>query len=457
MSANAYASYFRPADPQLRALRMEQLVQAARHTVAVGPGFLFVIAVVALFNMIWAPAWLCTIWALCIYAARFFTLRWAQHIVAHASHTEELERFALRLIFGSVCVISMVGAGSILMWAPGEAANHLFWGLVCGCGAIMVAAQASPFLPHGATALIYVLFFSAAAISEGTLEYAGIGLTALCCGVLVWGILKSLNTLSTRTILLARDKDELVDKLMQASQAKSDFLANMSHELRTSLNAIIGFSDVMRSETFGPLGAKPYQEYAGDIHLSGQHLLSLINDILDLSKIEAGKFELRDEAVDLHDLARDATRLMALRAEQGGVALAADTQPGLTMRGDERALKQCIVNLLTNAVKFTPAGGQVRIAAAYGADGLTVSISDTGCGVHPDDLATVFESFGQGRHNSAAKERGTGLGLPIVRGLIRAHGGEVAMTSTLGQGTTVSLFVPASRLIARPAAAEAAA
>lgn len=455
MFARFYESYFDPADPQLRRLRMQQLALGAQNTVAIGPGFAGIVAATAIFNAFWSPLWLCAVWAFSIYLSRAISASWARHILAHSHEIEHFRRFALRLVLGTACTITLVASGCVLLWVPGVPANHLFWGLICGTGAILVAAQAAPFLPHGTTALIYVIVFALAAISEGSLEYLALGATALSCGVFVWGILKSLNALSTKTLLLAREKDALVEQLTQASQAKSEFLASMSHELRTPLNAVIGFSDVMRQETFGPLGAKVYNEYAGDIHMSGQHLLSLINDILDLSKIEAGKFELREEIVDLHDLARDAARLTGLRAEEGGVVLRIDTAAGLILRGDERALKQCIVNLLTNAMKFTPRGGEVSLRAAQDANGFTLTVADTGCGIHAEDLDRVFETFSQARHGAPIQERGTGLGLPIVRGLIRAHGGEAAIASTPGQGTVVTLTIPASRAApaARPAAA----
>jgi signal transduction histidine kinase len=158
----------------------------------------------------------------------------------------------------------------------------------------------------------------------------------------------------------------------------------------------------------------------------------------------------------LHDLARDAARLTAPKAEAAGVAVHVDTRSGLTLRGDERALKQCLVNLLTNAIKFTPKGGEVRAAAERDADGLRVTVADTGCGIHPDDLERVFDSFVQSRNQACAHDRGTGLGLPIVRGLVRAHGGEVSLASELGRGTTVTVRLPASRLAASRADCAAA-
>jgi signal transduction histidine kinase len=240
---------------------------------------------------------------------------------------------------------------------------------------------------------------------------------------------------------------------IQASEAKSQFLANMSHELRTPLNAILGFSDLMHQEIRGPLGHSSYKGYAQDIHRSGAHLLSLINDILDLSKIEAGRFELHESVFNPHRAFQTAFKLLELRAAQAGVTLHNQVSPHIDLQGDERAMQQIALNLLTNAVKFTPSGGSVHAQSFLDADWLTLKIVDNGKGIAPDDLERVFENFGQGRHDHAVKDRGTGLGLPIVRGLIEAHGGDVRIKSQVGRGTAVVIRLPAQRV--RPAAAAA--
>jgi signal transduction histidine kinase len=195
-------------------------------------------------------------------------------------------------------------------------------------------------------------------------------------------------------------------------------------------------------------------EYAGLIHASGQHLLSLINDILDLAKIEAGSFQLVEQPIRLADLARECIRLMELRANAGGCTLGEATEPGLpALRADHRALKQIFLNLLSNAIKFTPPGGSVTAFARHLADGrISFGVTDTGVGIAPEDQAKVFEKFGQGRHDFKPAERGTGLGLSVVRALVEMHGGEVLLASALGTGTTVTVIFPLCRVTAEVAA-----
>jgi two-component system cell cycle sensor histidine kinase PleC len=257
------------------------------------------------------------------------------------------------------------------------------------------------------------------------------------------------NELEANKCALERARAEAVN----ASEAKSQFLANMSHELRTPLNAILGFSDLIRLEIRGPVGAPAYKGYADDIHRSGAHLLSLINDILDLSKIEAGKFELHESGFGLAGAFDAAFRLLSLKAYEGQIALVNQVDPKLCVAADERAFNQIAVNLTSNALKFTPPGGTVTVQSFADADGITLKFIDTGRGIRPEDIEAVFESFGQGRHDHAVKDRGTGLGLPIVRGLMRAHGGDAWIDSVVGRGTTVFLRLPASRLLPAQAAA----
>jgi two-component system cell cycle sensor histidine kinase PleC len=224
----------------------------------------------------------------------------------------------------------------------------------------------------------------------------------------------------------------------------------MSHELRTPLNAILGFSEVMKDEAFGNLGSRQYVDYAGHIHDSGQHLLGLINDVLDLSRIEAGRFAIRSEEIDLRVAIGNAQAMFELPVRQAGVNLKTDLDPNLPLLlADDRGLRQVLLNLISNAVKFTPAGGTVTIFARRAAGGgMELGVTDTGAGIDPVDVATVFEAFGQGRHDITARDKGTGLGLPIVRGLVEAHGGKVRLESVLGKGTTVVCTFPRERLSA---------
>ncbi len=241
-----------------------------------------------------------------------------------------------------------------------------------------------------------------------------------------------------------------------ADRAKTEFLANTSHELRTPLNAIIGFSEMIRSHTFGPVGNPKYVEYAKDIHESGKHLLALINDILDLSKVEAGKLELSEEAIDLVRLLGDCATLVCQRIDAGGLRLEHDLPPGLPLiRGDARHVKQILLNLLSNAIKFTRPGGRITLAAsADGAAGLTITVADTGIGIAAGDIAKALAPFGQVETPMSRDFDGTGLGLPLSRALIEAHGGSLRLASELDRGTVVSLTFPADRLVARKAVDE---
>jgi two-component system cell cycle sensor histidine kinase PleC len=234
---------------------------------------------------------------------------------------------------------------------------------------------------------------------------------------------------------------------VSANETKSRFLANMSHELRTPLNAILGYSEIIHTRMFGDQAAR-YAEYAADIHTSGRHLLELIDDILDLSKIEAGKLELLNAPLDLNAQIASALRLLEARAQAKSIRLVFDPDAPLAIMADERAIHQILVNLLTNAVKFTPDGGSVTIEAYCARGGpIVVTIEDTGIGISPDDMAHVFESFGQGRHDIATRERGTGLGLPIVKGLVEAHGGTFEIESTVDVGTRAIVSFPPERVL----------
>ena len=257
------------------------------------------------------------------------------------------------------------------------------------------------------------------------------------------------DALMAELVMAKLESDRGRERAEAASIAKSQFLANMSHELRTPLNAILGFSELIASRIF-PKDPERNYEYADLIHSSGKHLLALINDILDLAKIEAGRWKLEDRELDLHILARDALQLVTWRARDNEVTLVNAIAPDLALVwGDERALKQILLNLLSNAVKFTPPNGRITAFATAGAEGLTFGVADTGVGIAPEDQPRVFDSFGQGKHDIAVADKGTGLGLAIVKGLVEAHGGHISLESELGRGTRVTVQLPAHRLRSR--------
>jgi signal transduction histidine kinase len=239
--------------------------------------------------------------------------------------------------------------------------------------------------------------------------------------------------------------NEIQDKSQQlaaASRHKSEFLANMSHELRTPLNAIIGFSDVLAQRMFGEINPKQ-GEYVDDIRSSGQHLLSLINDILDLSKVEAGRMELELSRFSLSEALQAVVLMVRERAAGRGIALTSDIGPDIDLvEADERKIKQVVLNLLTNAVKFTPANGRVELSATHGRDGVVVAIRDTGVGIAPADQARVFEEFAQARSGATREQEGTGLGLTLSRKFVELHGGRIWVESEVGKGSTFRFTLP---------------
>lgn len=237
-------------------------------------------------------------------------------------------------------------------------------------------------------------------------------------------------------------------ELQQANRVKSQFLANMSHELRTPLNAIIGFSEIIGDEFLGPVGVRQYREYAKDIHTSGQHLLSIINDVLDLSKLDADRLELDDDELDVGHLIQGARRFVAQRAHDAGVTLSITLAPDFpTLIADEVRLKQILLNLLSNAVKFTPRGGTITVTGArLQSGGAAIAVADTGIGMSAAEIALAMTPFRQVENALTRKYEGTGLGLPIAEGLMRLHGGQITIDSSPGAGTTVSVIFPPERV-----------
>ncbi|MEJ6781398.1 PAS domain-containing sensor histidine kinase [Aminobacter sp. Piv2-1] len=252
---------------------------------------------------------------------------------------------------------------------------------------------------------------------------------------------------SNELVDLNRKYMKETERAEAANRAKSEFLANMSHELRTPLNAVIGFSELMEGKLFGPLGSPRYDEYARDINSSGKHLLGVINDILDMSKIEAGQFSIDREEIDLCPLIRETVRVVSLQAAQKAITLDTQIAEQMTLFADRRAIKQIAINLLSNAVKFTGEGGRITVRARNATGALTLSIEDSGCGIPKHALAKLGRPFEQVQNQFSKNHEGSGLGLAISRSLAELHGGALKIRSTEGVGTIVAVRIPVRRVL----------
>ena len=314
-----------------------------------------------------------------------------------------------------------------------------------------------------ASTLPIALCMAAVHLLDPTFLNIIIAISTLTAEILFLYLTSHLYEQNARSLAYRAEKDAIFAELEQAkavsdearrraeaaNMAKSQFLATMSHELRTPLNAILGFSDLMRGEMLGPIGNEAYRSYLDDIHSSGQHLLRIINDILDLSRIEAGKRALREELTSLSEVAREACSLLDLKARQKSITIKEILEEGLAkIVIDEQAMRQVVLNLVSNALKFTPEGGEVTVKVGRTqAGGQYISVRDNGPGIPENELPIVLSAFGQGAISIKTAEQGTGLGIPIVQALIHLHGGNFTLRSKLGVGTEAIATLPAKRVV----------
>ncbi len=328
----------------------------------------------------------------------------------------------------------------------------------------LVVSNFMPVLIAGTT--IMTIGVALRCVSEGGPIYFGMTGLVITLEVFFLFIARQLQDTARDMVIFRRQKDNLITELKverdraeterhkaeQANNAKSSFLANMSHELRTPLNAILGFSEILERELFGPMTNNAYKDYAGDIHNSGQYLLGLINDILDISRIEAGRRDIREEPVQLLEPLRHAKHLLEINAVKKNMTIEIHVDAGLPkVWGDGRAINQIAINLLANAIKFSPAGGQTMLSATRNATGeLMMSVKDNGPGIPPNEIEQAMSAFTRGSLATKKAIDGAGLGLSIVRGIMDLHGGRIEIKSQLGHGTEVICTFPASRVLSGP-------
>ncbi len=362
-------------------------------------------------------------------------------------HAPQFWRRVLTAIWCSHAVIW----GSILFafWDEGNAANQAIL-----CTLVLGVVVSYFFMLTMCMGVLLRALGTTAVVSMASFVYHGDALSQvfLVLYPLFMLILFSYGMKAARSYHVALqfrfENEALASALARASQAKSSFLASMSHELRTPLNAIIGYSDLMRQRTFGPIAPARYGSYVDDIHDSGQHLLRMINDLLDIAKIEAGKQELLFEPVSLREVAQDAMKLVEPQSERAHVCLSMNFTTDAVIHADERAIKQVLVNLLSNAIKFTRPGGLVILFCKRLPDGrIAFGVKDTGIGMTSEVMERAILPFEQGSDAYTVEGRGTGLGLPICKMLVEAHHGQLRLESTPGVGSRIWAELPAERVL----------
>ncbi|MFT4096195.1 MAG: ATP-binding protein [Rhodoblastus sp.] len=436
----------------------------AESRISSAPWALLIALAIGSVSMFWAPVqfvavWTATVWLAvggAFIASRLF-LRQAEITSVPAWRTKIiLIEGVLGLAWASIVLL-------LLMFGMGEARIFLL-AILLMLGAMTAMATAA--IPNAVYASVAPLCLAIAGVAAGSMNDTPVlATTAFVCGAEIYFVVlaRRLYETSLTALYAQAEKDGLIAELEQAKAnsdearrraeeanlAKSRFLATMSHELRTPLNAILGFSEVMKDELFGAHAVTAYRDYSNDIHSSGKHLLTLINEILDLSRVEAGRYELKEDAISLSAIIQDCEHLLMLRAQKRGIAIIDSIEMDLPrLWADERAIRQVALNLLTNAIKFTPQGGQITIKVGWTqAGGQYFSVRDTGTGIPEHEIPIVMSSFGRGALAQKNADEGSGLGLPIVKGLVELHGGTFTLRSKVREGTEVIVVFPPERVM----------
>ncbi len=442
----------------------ELLRQYAQNRLSASLVILLLVATVGFMSSIWSGALTAGAWtaavlvihAVMIAKCRQFLDRPMNEISARAWR---LRFVALDLFYGLAWML-------LLIHPVGADENSSAFMLFVMLLVIAVSSMLASSLPTAVFAATFPVTTAVALdfLLQGTLRDYILAIMALTAQGYFAALTYRLYSSTLATLEPRAEKDALIGELEQAKAisdearrraeaaniAKSRFLAQMSHELRTPLNAILGFSEVMKTEIFGAHVVPAYKEYSSDIHSSGVHLLGLINEILDLSRIEAGRYELNEESVSLVAAVEDCHHLLKLRARNRGIAIHEIFEPKLPrLWADERAIRQICLNLLSNAIKFAPQAGEIWLKVGWTASGgQYISVKDTGAGIPEEEIPIALASFGQGSNSIKSAEQGAGLGLPIAKSLVDLHGGTFTLKSKLRIGTEVIVTFPPERVVA---------
>src|SRR5947209_5300173 len=441
----------------------ELLRQFSQNRLSASLAIWLLIATVGFLSGLWTGVVPSTAWMLVVFGIHTIIISQCRKFLRDNSGRVDIGRWRMRFVVLDLCFgLAWMSNVTWVVRVDEGASTFILFVMLLVVAVSSMLASSLPLAMFAATAPVTLAVALDFALRGGVHNYilAAMTLTAQAYFTM---LSQRLYSTTLATLEARAEKDALIGELEQskaisdearrraegASIAKSRFLAQMSHELRTPLNAILGFSEVMKSEVFGPHAVPTYKEYAGDIHNSGVHLLNLINEILDLSRIEAGRYELNEEAVDLAQIVTDCHHLLQLRAHNRGIAIHEAFEPELPrLWADERACRQICLNLLSNAIKFTPQGGEVWLKVGWtAAGGQYMSVKDNGPGIPDDEIPIVLASFGQGTNAIKSAEQGTGLGLPIAKNLIDMHNGTFTLKSKLRFGTEVIVTFPAERVM----------
>ncbi len=441
----------------------ELLRQFAQNRLSASPLILLLVVAIGLLSGLWTGALVSGVWTVGALFIHLVIIRKCRQFLDAAPGAPNLRLVRLRFIL--LDLFSGLAWTLILVNRLGLDAQGATFMLFVMLLVVAISSMLASSLPVAvfAQTLPVTLALALTFALRGTLHDCILAVMALAAEGYFSLLAYRLYSTTLATLEARAEKDALIGELEQsksisdearrraeaANIAKSRFLAQMSHELRTPLNAILGFSEVMKAEIFGAHQVPVYKDYAADIHNSGVHLLNLINEILDLSRIEAGRYELNEEAVSLSRVVEDCHHLLKLRAGNRGITIHELFEPDMPrLWADERAVRQICLNLLSNAIKFTPQGGEIWLKVGWTASGgQYMSVKDTGPGIPDEEIPIVLASFGQGSNSIKSAEQGAGLGLPIAKNLIDMHGGTFTLKSKLRIGTEVIVTFPSERVM----------